>query len=489
MLNKKLFLFCLTLIVLIILINVSGSISKFGSDNVVNITIASSDIAKTTFSLTSKQVCNSQAVCEPRTYSYSGPPPPTPDDLPDYLAYLKNNLFNNVSINVLHCNFKNTLYDYQGQIFKEDYISGLGSISCTEYNNTHGVIINDDNVTISITPGSIPPQPVTLYNRDLFIITQDRYINYGLYSKPTVYQYVDNGIRDGNCPSSNLVTDCGQGNIIKNTICGGCNFDLVVNGIIPDIEIPTIKVYNGVTFTIGSEVVSTDFIDNKGDACYLIPKLFMNNVNITIPFMINIEFKDFAIKVRPLIGTNSYITRIDAIPTQPFFVIYYTTLDDNYSYVSDSYILIDIRTYSMLGQVFTTRDINHKLSDLHLNINFYCVAGRCGISDRAEIAITTPLLSINTTAGDGHDYNFLKALLYTNAVPYNNIWFSVQARAQSTYDSGPVITEMTSSLLNGLTAIQCNVSIWFYVFYVSSQIECWFYDATGNTLWSDHKVG
>ena len=74
MLNKKLFLFCLTLIVLIILINLSSSISKFGSANVLNITIASSDVTKTTFVLQKYTYCYS-SVCDDPTYKVITPNP------------------------------------------------------------------------------------------------------------------------------------------------------------------------------------------------------------------------------------------------------------------------------------------------------------------------------------------------------------------------------------------------------------------------------
>jgi hypothetical protein len=498
--NNNIFLISIILLfVLIIIINVTQSVSKFGDGDVFNIMIASSDIVGTTFTLQQYAKCyiggGGILICDPTTYSVTTPPQtnnPIPVDyqnnLEGYYNYLTSNVINNANINVFHCNFKNTLNDYQGQIVKEDYFTGLGNINCTQSNCAQGYD-ECSNISVNVTPGTIQQQPVTLQNKDLLIITLDRYVDYGLYNRPTVYQYIDDGDKTpSDCPTS--IGDCGTGNIINNTSCGGCNLNLVVNAIVPDVELPLLRVYNGITLSTG-----TDFIDNKGNSCYLIPNLFINNVTITIPNAWNGTYKEFMTKVRAFIGQNSYVSRIDAIPgsinKSPLIIIYYTTLDNNYNYQSDSYVVINAQNFSLLGHSFTITNVNNRLTDLYLNINFHCVDGACGINDRAEFAIITPLFDISDLAGNGNDYNFLKALLYTDAIQYNTIDFGIKATAQSTYDSPSIGTEMTVALLNELKIIQCNSSIkpcnaeWYCAWVcVCSQIECWFYKDDGSVLWS-----
>jgi hypothetical protein len=96
--------------------------------------------------------------------------------------------------------------------------------------------------------------------------------------------------------------------------------------------------------------------------------LLANNVNITIlNGVLNIGFKDFMNKVRPLIGTNSYVTRIDGIPgNSSVILVYYTTLTNpavgTYQvYSSDSVTMINYQEYQKF-------DIIHFDSNLYKQI-------------------------------------------------------------------------------------------------------------------------
>jgi hypothetical protein len=211
---------------------------------------------------------------------------------------------------------------------------------------------------------------------DTFCLVFDNYFPHWLpWSSGSVFTTIQSGLPGCSQPSTALVTDCGDNNVIDIAKCGSCGTLTFVpnNKIPPNFEVPVLYVNNGITLSMKPNY-------NGG---YLIATLFQNNVTITVLDEQIGDYVDFMkflrlMKYLPPAGDN-YLTRLDTVPgSYVSYVLYYTTLSapaqgTYQTYVSDSAIIVNgSDTYGP----FTINDGN-KFSNRHIKLT----GGNCKSSD------------------------------------------------------------------------------------------------------------
>ncbi len=458
-------LFCVVLIVLIIVITIfSKSKSPFGNTVSQRILIESSDVVGTSFTLV-KTIYTNGTVVELSMGDKNKISTKYQNKLEDYLNYLKSNLSQPGSINVIHYNLHNVLNDYNNVMIPDQYFPKLGTINCTDANEQlppfSSPILSITDTTISVSPTPDVSYNVTLQSGSFLAVALSTYIDYDLYNKPTVYQYVDDGTFSGSCAKD--VTSCGENNIILGSKCSGCDLNLVVNGIVPPgVEVPLLQVHNGITLS-----TSPDFIDKNGISCYLIPNLFNNNVTLTIPNAGGDVYGTVIAALRdpqllpPTAGKNgNYLTRFEAVPgSYECLVLYYTTLDiDTYAYVSDSAVIVN--GPDIYGP-YTNTDPNNKFSDKHIKLtggnckNTYQCTSTTSINFGLDIILPNgTIISIGGKDGELQDKDF--GYLYAFAfIPNCQINFHIKGDDSSVfnYSSGTETFPLNNCLTKNLSSI------------------------------------
>jgi hypothetical protein len=371
-----------------------------------------------------------------------------------YMDFPNGNIANNVIV---------TCYDIINQKLinlNNNVIGNLNMFSETEKID-NGI---DNNYTLSVVG-----------NNNSFSFLENENGNYliiiGLQNQvpfkpwyPTIYLYKTPGLNEAMCAAKTSingridVSDCestSNSNIIDRKECRGCIINLQLNGKQPSIELPLLKVYNGVPIydKDGSTIFNPNFVNDKGELCYLIPTLLSLEKSIGFNGKPSMQFSIFMEKIKVPKNSyisssyisSSYISRIDNVPQiDNFMVVYYTTLNEDLTYFSDGAFIIDITNFTISGDIVTNTDSKNKLSDQYLNVSW----GKSSMGSAPGVNIQIPIpnskTTINTDANINppFDFNFLR--IYYKAFKLNTITIKSYSQTSvygmdNSFDIGPYL--------------------------------------------------